>query len=1075
MADEETEPAGARLPSERSFEMGNGGRKCSVDPTPEIVESLKQDHDVPNKTQKEETGEIPKDGDETHFTELPVLPQLIEDGIGDKQTMMEAVNEDVTTDEDWTPISEPSRSITIDETDSRDKQTNMMALDEVGLGDIKTLSKNEKSEDEPIDRLQLSISEHHSLTLSSTSEPVRQDIPILGFQLECPKSPSIVNESNVEEESDTSEEQTELIVLDPDHPLMKRFQEALKNHLSKQLDKLTLEIGELSWRMKKVTTEREDIGVILYGVQQSLAQLQMELEKYHSHCSSASVKRRNTEEDLERVRNLYQMSQAQANSERSKVSQLQAEVENIALQHFYVANLQQDMCSDIMVMKCATEKLEAEKLQATKLKQKQDMFVDRLVSQMNALGEQIAMYEAQYGAQAEETKAARNAVAEASMEIVAINLEKRQLLEQWKSSLIGMQRRDEVYVAMQEAVRQAKQQVETLKMEIQAYKKLIMKQEERNEFLTTTLNRLMNDINMTQKLITQNLAKQEGLKHEYNTYTRTLQETERLLNKVTLDQNMHQDEVKVLRLQIEKACAIKVELEDKIMAKLQSKLTMNQTQSYLKNLANKLRIQKRQLEIEYANTEKDYAQGILDMNDRKVELSILCKVLEEQNNELNEKNKVISLSEKEIAKRMLVIQNKQSVLNMQNKKIAQLITEMGGHEMSPQELKIKTLTSQIEEHNKEIISMQQCWLRQQHELVTLTQEREKQTVNVELQRKQVTILEQKKIRTENMIQQGLNVKKEIERHMWVLSNDMLKLNTLLTKNNSVKDSLEQMNILMENEFVKSLKDAERQSIAKQQYLDQLKEEKGRQLNSLVEAERQIMLWEKKIQLAKEAKSAVDSEVGQGEIRAMKTEIHRMEIRYSQLMKHQEHMIRDMEAAIASRETILTRGEAQAKLDKKQATRNDYRNKIQDLCRKVADVQKNIEEMDKTIEELRKLQKTVCEQLGEKQCQIQEQRSTVDQIEASLESLQEKKRVNLNRIVAFQTRLKHLQAVKEGKYIKQCRSEETLNNELQKQESRIHIINAIIDRVKEEWPRYQGVLHKVTLALATRGTAQEGQP
>lgn len=40
---------------------------------------------------------------------------------------------------------------------------------------------------------------------------------------------------------------------------------------------------------------------------------------------------------------------------------------------------------------------------------------------------------------------------------------------------------------------------------------------------------------------------------------------------------------------------------------------------------------------------------------------------------------------------------------------------------------------------------------------------------------------------------------------------------------------------------------------------------------------QIMLWEKKIQLAKEMRASVDSETGQTEIRAMKAEIHRMKV------------------------------------------------------------------------------------------------------------------------------------------------------------------------------------------------------
>lgn len=38
-----------------------------------------------------------------------------------------------------------------------------------------------------------------------------------------------------------------------------------------------------------------------------------------------------------------------------------------------------------------------------------------------------------------------------------------------------------------------------------------------------------------------------------------------------------------------------------------------------------------------------------------------------------------------------------------------------------------------------------------------------------------------------------------------------------------------------------------------------------------------MLWERKIKLAHEMKDAVDSDVGQTEVRAMKSEIHRMQV------------------------------------------------------------------------------------------------------------------------------------------------------------------------------------------------------
>lgn len=69
---------------------------------------------------------------------------------------------------------------------------------------------------------------------------------------------------------------------------------------------------------------------------------------------------------------------------------------------------------------------------------------------------------------------------------------------------------------------------------------------------------------------------------------------------------------------------------------------------------------------------------------------------------------------------------------------------------------------------------------------------------------------------------------------------------------------------------------------------------------------QIMLWEKKIQIAREMKEAVDSDVGQSEIRAMKAEIHRMQVRHDQLMRQQEKMIQDMEKAVYRREAIILR-------------------------------------------------------------------------------------------------------------------------------------------------------------------------
>ena len=68
----------------------------------------------------------------------------------------------------------------------------------------------------------------------------------------------------------------------------------------------------------------------------------------------------------------------------------------------------------------------------------------------------------------------------------------------------------------------------------------------------------------------------------------------------------------------------------------------------------------------------------------------------------------------------------------------------------------------------------------------------------------------------------------------------------------------------------------------------------------------MMLWEKKMQLAKETNDALDPSIGLVEITEMNSEIHRMNLRYTSLIKTQEKMVQDMEKSVYRRESITER-------------------------------------------------------------------------------------------------------------------------------------------------------------------------
>ncbi len=108
---------------------------------------------------------------------------------------------------------------------------------------------------------------------------------------------------------------------------------------------------------------------------------------------------------------------------------------------------------------------------------------------------------------------------------------------------------------------------------------------------------------------------------------------------------------------------------------------------------------------------------------------------------------------------------------------------------------------------------------------------------------------------------------------------MNKLNDLIYQNNERQEKLTNDNFNIEMEFKQKLKEMENESIKLENQITQLKEQKSDILIDIIDAEKQILLWDRKYQLEKEMQDALDPTIGQTEIVMMKKEIHRMQLQY----------------------------------------------------------------------------------------------------------------------------------------------------------------------------------------------------
>jgi septal ring factor EnvC (AmiA/AmiB activator) len=76
------------------------------------------------------------------------------------------------------------------------------------------------------------------------------------------------------------------------------------------------------------------------------------------------------------------------------------------------------------------------------------------------------------------------------------------------------------------------QRIDTMNTEMESYKRSIVKEQELNEKLTLVLNRTKYEIQNLEKLLQINSEKSDTIKQEISTYTKALEETQLMLNRV---------------------------------------------------------------------------------------------------------------------------------------------------------------------------------------------------------------------------------------------------------------------------------------------------------------------------------------------------------------------------------------------------------------------------------------------------------------------------------------------------------------------------------------------------------------
>merc|ERR1719199_2022904 len=643
-----------------------------------------------------------------------------------------------------------------------------------------------------------------------------------------------------------AEEEGEFPFLKADHPLLARLQKVLFEQISGQHERAQLQLRECEEEARKLVKHREDVGVTLYGAQQQLAKLQLQLEQLHDSVAVVTRSREEADQGLIDITAKYDDAKKGVDSQLKKLQKVQDELNQLEITLRQVDEYNTQMRAEIAVTRRATHKAEENIKGVEKSKVKQDLLIDKINEEIKSLTERKAIYEAQLVAQKQETEAAVATLTEAAREMEAVEFEKKQLQQQLQSALRGMMRRDSALQNVDTAMKELEEASLAIESEMRGLARSGRHAQEENEKLAGLLTKNENELSYMQTQMSQIHTDRQRLAERYAMLRKSLDSTTGETGKIKAALKDSQQELQTVEASIQKVARETMELQEHIEEKISQQATVVRSEANTNKSAKKLGSLVQDQEMELQNLQNEISRVMVDSLNTKAHNQMLKERQETLVKELSEREKLIDQYELEIRKRHNQIEKKQLYVDRLNREYDEKRSKQddGGWDGNPLEGKIKQLKKQLAEKSQECQDMQKGWIGKQTDLLALQEEIDGAQDHVQDQKNRKLILTQKRIRTEAGWDGQKKEITELRLDVKHLQHEMDNLNSMAATNLKRHDMLQNTTQTMETEFVRKLKEIEENCIGMENEINILKDERGAMMEEIVESEGQVMRWER---------------------------------------------------------------------------------------------------------------------------------------------------------------------------------------------------------------------------------------
>ncbi|GLV44617.1 Synaptogyrin [Carabus blaptoides fortunei] len=770
----------------------------------------------------------------------------------------------------------------------------------------------------------------------------------------------------------SNEEKQPGVMLEPDHPLLERFQKLLKQQLERQISKLTEEVSDLEIGIKEKFVEREAFGNKIFDAQQLLIDQQRVLDKHENEIKQFSTERTEIENDLQSIKQHYK---------RKRDTLIQAEqkefdvINDIDAHNFMLQNItkwDEKIQSQLHVKQRLTDISKLNRKGYSKDKRNLDFYIYKLMTEVFRLEKSNENMTLQFQTKLKEREELGRAIAQMNADIESLEYEHKHLINSWKNVLVGIGYQDKEQRLIIKDLEQVKEILHATLVETQSYKKMSAREMKRNEFLTIKQYHLDIHLESVQRRLDTEIGKLSQVQEKLDELQAEYDEVSKEKEQYTIDATLKRNALNEIQYEIEQNKVLKMQLEDKILHMLEEQI-VNDTIAKSTNMKIiSLREKNRSLEVQSNNMENENSKIYYAIQDQKeigAEIPALVAAVREQIKEAEIELLPYKHEMKDLIVEFKVTRNDYNDAHAEHHRLFYMSWRVLKKHPRKRRRELRNVVRrEIRKIRKDSKMEKYYWVRKQRYIVVKRIQRKRQVEDMIITERQSSLLD---LKVPKILFDLEDVTKLANIQFEKTMNAKIKLDELkeqLRIKKGLKYTFGMDHSVFRTVCSSELKDAELECIKLEAELMQIEENKDALCKELLELNRDHEMWKHKCNNATSIKMTIAKENGaEGEIGNMKAEIHRMNIRYSQLRKAQEKLVQDLNICLSRREFIFSTAEATEKrlaLGRKQVSNHiHFKRKLEEQVLKLKKADNHRRSIEKQLSDAYKAENDMYETIA----------------------------------------------------------------------------------------------------------------